>query len=158
MSVAPLMVAVHARLPLALVTVQPVEPLPPPSRMSPVDVPPIDTVPLPLASTVRLPLPVEIALAPTFRELTAVALKVPPVIVPPDTLPPENVPPDSVPPLIVAPLIVPVTVNVPPIEALLVTLRPVPAPPTVTVPLKVLLPPNVWVPAVTRPTWVASAD
>ena len=88
--VAPLMVEVHKKAPVALVTVQPVEPEPPPSRMSPVLMPPIETVLAPLPSIVRAPVP-EIAVPETLRELTAVALRVPP---------------DSVPPLMVAPLIV----------------------------------------------------
>ena len=45
--VAPLMVELHAKTPVEFVTVQPVEPEPPPRRMSPVEVPPIKTWPEP---------------------------------------------------------------------------------------------------------------
>jgi len=41
LSVRPLMVDVHAKAPVLLVRVQPVEPDPPPRKMSPVDVPPM---------------------------------------------------------------------------------------------------------------------
>ena len=46
--------AVQANAPVELVTVQPVDPDPPPSKMSPVDVVPRDIVPVPFASTVKL--------------------------------------------------------------------------------------------------------
>lgn len=155
--VAPFKVPAHAKLPLAFVMVQPVLPLPPPSSMSPVDIPPIEIVLEPLASRVSAPVPL-IAVPETFKPFTAVALKVPPVIVPPDTLPPLKVPPLRVPPEIVAPLMVPVTDRVPPIEALLVTVRPVPEPANVTPSLKVLTPPKVCIPAVTKPANEVSAD
>lgn len=44
---------VQAKAPVALVTVQPVAPLPPASRTLPVEVAPIETVPAPLASRVK---------------------------------------------------------------------------------------------------------
>ena len=46
-------VEVQAKAPVELVTVQPVAPEPPARRMLPVEVAPIDTVPVPLASRVR---------------------------------------------------------------------------------------------------------
>ena len=54
--VAPLIVApvVQVKLPLAFAMVQPVEAEPPPRRMSPVDVPPMRTWPVPEALRVRL--------------------------------------------------------------------------------------------------------
>ena len=108
--VAPFSVPVQAKLPLLLVTVQPVLPEPPPRRISPVEVAPMEMVPVVPASMVR---PVAaactaMAVLDTFSPLTAVA-----VSVPPETLPPLKVPPDSVPPLMVAPLMVEATANVP---------------------------------------------
>jgi hypothetical protein len=100
--VAPLIVELQSSAPVALVTVQPVEPLPPPSRMLPVEVPPIPIVLAPLASTVRAPVP-EIAVPDTFSEFTAVPVRVPP----------ETEPPDRVPPEIVAVLIVEAVVTAP---------------------------------------------
>ena len=85
-----LMLLAQAKAPVALVTVQPVLPEPPPRRMSPVLVAPILMVLVPLASTVRAPVP-EIAVPDTLSELTAEA-----VSVPPDTLPPLRVPPEMV--------------------------------------------------------------
>ena len=99
--VAPFSVELHANAPVELVTVQPVEPEPPPSKMSPVLVPPMLTVLLPFASTVRPADPAEMAFALTFREFTAVPVSVPPLTVPPETVPPLKVPPDIVAPLIV---------------------------------------------------------
>ncbi len=107
---APVILPAQVKSPVALVTVQPIAPEPPPSRMSPVDVPPIAIVPVVPASRVK---PVAaawtaIAVLETLRLLTAVAVRVPP-----DTLPPLKVPPLSVPPEIVAVLIAPDVVIVP---------------------------------------------
>jgi hypothetical protein len=63
--------------------------------MSPVDIPPIDTVLAPLASSVNAPVPL-MAVPDTLRLLTALA-----VSEPPDTEPPDNVPPEMVAPLMV---------------------------------------------------------
>ena len=68
------------------VTVHPVDPEPPPNKMSPVEVPPMPTVPAPLPSTVRLPVP-EMAVPDTFSELTAADDSVPPVMVAPLMVP-----------------------------------------------------------------------
>ena len=65
--------------------------------MSPVEMPPIPTVPAPLPSTVRLPVP-EMAVPDTFSELTAAD--------------------DSEPPVMVAPLMVLRTVSTPAVETL----------------------------------------
>ena len=76
-SVAPLMVEVQAKAPLELVTVQPVEPEPPPRRMSPVLVPPIWTWPVVPALTVRLVAAVDALIAGLAPEnVRVVALKV----------------------------------------------------------------------------------
>ena len=122
-------VPVQAKLPLAFVTVQPVLPEPPPRRMSPVDIPPIDTVFVVFASIVSAPVP-DIAVPDTFKLLTAVALNVPP-----DTVPPLNVPAE-----IVAPLIVDVQANAP---VLFVTVHPVEAEPPPRRMSPVLVPP-IW--------------
>src|ERR1019366_5276557 len=89
-TVAPLIVPAQAKLPLALVTVQPVEPEPPPSRMSPVLPEPMDTVLDPLASIVRAPV-LLMAVPDTLRLSTALAVRVPPLTVPPLRVPPEIV-------------------------------------------------------------------
>lgn len=102
--VAPFKVPLQAKLPLLLVTVQPVLPLPPPKRMSPVLIPPMLMVLVPLASTVK-PAVALMAVPDTLRLFTALAVKVPPLTVPPETLPPLKVPP-----VMVAVLIVPVPV------------------------------------------------
>ena len=106
----------QASAPVELVKVQPVLPLPPPSRMSPVLIPPIPMVFAPLASTVSAPVP-DIAVPDTFSELTALAVRVPP-----ETVPPLNVPAE-----IVAPFIVPVQAKLP--EALVKVQPVLPDPP-----------------------------
>ncbi len=79
----------QAKLPEALVTVQPVEPAPPPSRMSPVEVAPMETVPAPVPSMVRLPVPWT-EVPEMVRPLTAPEVMVPePALM----LPPEVVMP-----------------------------------------------------------------
>jgi hypothetical protein len=123
------MVEVQSKAPVLLVTVQPVEALPPPRRMSPVLVAPMDTVPVVAPSSVKflaappaemaspaVPSP-EIAVPETLRLSTLVA-----VWVPPDTVPPLRVPAE-----IVAPLMVELQASAP-VE--LVTVQPVePEPP-----------------------------
>lgn len=110
--VAPLTVPVHAKLPVAFVTVQPVLPEPPPIRISPVLMPPIPILLPPLASTVSAPVPL-IAVPDTLSEFTADAVNVPP-----ETVPPLKVPPLSVPPEMVAPLMVLAAVTAPADETL----------------------------------------
>ena len=78
-------VPLQAKLPLELVTVHPVEAEPPPRRISPVELLPISTAPLPLASRERLsfvPLG-DMAVAPTINPLTWVELRLPPEMVAP---------------------------------------------------------------------------
>jgi hypothetical protein len=88
--VLPVIPAVQAKAPVLLVTVQPVEPEPPPRRMSPVDMPPMPTVPPPVPSIVRPAVP-EMAVPETLRELTALVVRVPPLTLPPLSVPPEMV-------------------------------------------------------------------
>ena len=81
-TVAPLRVPEQAKLPLALVTVQPVEAEPPPRRMSPVLVAPILMALVPLASIVKLAATEALtALPETLRLFTALELSDPPEIV-----------------------------------------------------------------------------
>lgn len=115
--VAPFTVPVQAKLPLALITVQPVAPLPPARVTSPVDDAPIFMVPAPNASSAKLPAAVDTVLPPIINVFTVVAVNVPPV-----TDPPLNVPP-----LIVAPFKVPSQLKLP---LPLLTVQPVaPRPP-----------------------------
>jgi hypothetical protein len=124
-----MMLPEQVKSPVALVTVQPVEPEPPARRTSPVLIPPMDTVLAPLASMVSAPVP-DIAVPETLSEFTAVALRVPP-----ETLPPDNVPPE-----IVALFIVEVQAKAP-VE--LVTVQPVEPDP----------PPNRMSPVEVPPIW-----
>src|SRR5665647_3116719 len=62
--VVPVMVPLQARLPLPLLMVQPVEPLPPANKTLPAEMPPMETVPVVPASTVRLVAAAATAMAP----------------------------------------------------------------------------------------------
>jgi hypothetical protein len=87
----------------------------------------------------------EIAVPLTLRLLTAVALRVPPVIVPAETLPPLNEPPLNEPAEMVAPLIVPLHRRLP---LLFVMVQPVDAEPPPRRMSPVLVPPMLTVPVV----------
>ena len=71
------MLPVQVKSPLLLVTVQPVAPEPPAKRTSPVEVPAMETVPLPLASRVKEVLVVEAEMAGEApAKVKAVELKI----------------------------------------------------------------------------------
>jgi len=75
-----------------LVRVQPEDPLPPPSNMSPVELPPIWTCPDPLALTVTFPLVVDVATPPLAFKVPETA-KVPVNALPELTIERELAPP-----------------------------------------------------------------
>lgn len=96
---APVMLPLQVRLPLELVIVQPVLRLPPPRRMSPVEVPPISTWPLPEPSSEMFWF-----VPPATTEAALVKVRLVPVSAPPLMLPPEIVAPLMVPtPVVIAP-------------------------------------------------------
>ena len=107
--VAPLMVLVQAKAPVELVTVHPVEPDPPPIRISPVEVLPMFTAPEPLPSRLRAVLAPPAAIDAAPVKVRAAPVKVLPLYVPEVVMLPEPklkepLEVDSEPPAVVMPL------------------------------------------------------